>query len=63
MECIETEFPAIAAEFKNSNFEVNKTSRSFSLLPVDQAHEQTNKITKGDRGAIGLKESSTQLLR
>ena len=48
MECIETEFPAIAAEFKNSNFEVNKTSRSFSLLPVDQAHEQSNEIAKGD---------------
>ena len=48
MECIETEKPAIAAEFKNSNFEVNKTSRAFSLLPVDQAHEQNNKIAKGD---------------
>ena len=48
MECIETEIPEIAAEFKNSNFEVNKTSRAFSLLPVDQAHEQNNKIAKGD---------------
>ena len=48
MECIETEISAIAAEFKNSNFEVNKTSRAFSLLPVDQAHEQNNKIAKGD---------------
>ena len=63
VECIETEIPAIAAEFKNSNFEVNKTSRAFSLLSVDQAHEQNNKIAKGDWGAIGLKESSTQLLR
>ena len=48
MECIETEIPAIAAEFKNSNFEVNKTSRAFSLLPVDQAHEQNSKISKGN---------------
>ena len=48
MECIETEIPAIAAEFKNSNVEVNKTSRAFSLLPDDQAHEQNNKIAKGD---------------
>ena len=48
MECIETEIPAIAAEFKNSNFEVNKTSRAFSLLPVDQAHDQNNKIAKAD---------------
>ena len=35
MECIEREIPAIAAEFENSNFEVNKTSLAFSLLPVD----------------------------
>ena len=48
MECVETEIPAIAAEFKNSNFEVNKTSCAFSLLPVDQVHEQNNEIAKGD---------------
>ena len=63
MECRETEIPAIAAEFKNGNFVVNKTNRAFSSLPIDQAHEQKNKIVKGDEGAIGLTESSTQLLR
>ena len=63
MECLETEISAIAAEFKNGNFVVNKTNRAFSSLPIDQAHEQHNKIVKGDGGAIGLTESSTQLLR
>ena len=63
MECRETEIPAIAAEFKNGNFVVNKTNRAFSSLPIDQAHEQNNKIVKGNGGAIGLTESSTQLLR
>ena len=48
MECIETEIPAIAAEFKNSNFGVNKARHAFSLLPVDQAHEQNSKISKGN---------------
>ena len=62
MECLETEIPATAAEFKNSNFVVNKTNRAFSSLPIDQAHEQ-DKIVKGDGGAIGLTESSTQLVR
>ena len=62
MECRETEIPAIAAEFKNGNFVVNKTNRAFSSLPTDQAHEQNNKIVKGNGGAIGLTESSTQLL-
>jgi len=63
MECLETEISAIAAEFKNGNFVVNKTNRAFSSLPIDQAHEQNRKIVKGDGGAIGLTESSTQLLR
>ena len=62
-ECLEIEIPAIAAEFKNGNFVVSKTNRAFSSLPIDQAHEQNNKIIKGDGGAIGLTESSTQLLR
>ena len=48
---------------QEQNFVVNKTNRAFSSLPIDQAHKQTNKIVKGDGGAIGLTESSTQLLR
>jgi len=63
MACLETEIPAIAAEFKNGNFVVNKTNRAFSSLPIDQVHKQNRKIVKGDGGAIGLTESSTQLLR
>ena len=60
MECLETEIPAIAAEFKNSYFKVNKNNHAFSSLPVDQALEQNNKIVKG----LGeLTESATQLLR
>ena len=49
--------------FKNVNFVVNKINRTFSSLPIDQAHEKNNKIVKGDGGAIGLTGSSTQLLR
>lgn len=63
MGCLEREIPAIAAEFRNGNFVVNKTNRAFSSLHIDQAHEQNNKIVKGDGGAIYLTESSTQLLR
>jgi len=61
MECLETEIPATSAEFKNGNLVV-KTNPAFSSLLIDQAHEQSNKIVKGDGGAIGLTESSTQLL-
>ena len=50
-------------KLKNGNFVVNKTNRAFSSLPIDQAHEQNNKMDNGDGGAISLTESSTQLLR
>jgi len=42
---------------------VDKTNPAFFSLPIGQVHEQNNKIVKGDGGAIGLTESSTQLLR
>jgi len=60
MQCLDTEIPATSAEFKNGSFVVDKTNPAFSSLPIDQAHEQNNKIVKGDRGATGLTESSTQ---
>jgi len=63
MECLETEIPATSAEFKNGNFVVDKTNHAFSSLPIGQAHEQNNKIFKGDVGAIGLTESSKKSLR
>ena len=63
MECLETEIPAVATELKKGNCLVNKTNPAFFLLHIDHAHEQNNKIVKGDRGAIGLTETSTHLLR
>jgi len=62
MECLETEIPATSAEFKNGNFVLDKTNPAFSSLLIGQAHEQNNKIVKGEGGAIGLTESSSQSL-
>jgi hypothetical protein len=55
--------PSVEAEFQKGNFVVQKTHRSFSAIPIDQAHEQNNKCVKGDGGAVGLMENSSQLLR
>lgn len=55
--------PTVALEFKNGQFVVQKSSKSFSSIPIDQAHEQNNKCVKGDGGAIGLTENSSELLR
>ena len=35
----------------------SKTSRQFSSMPLDQAHEQHNAIVKGSGGAVGLTEN------
>ena len=45
------------------NFVVFKTVQKFSSIRIDHAHEQNNKIVKGDRGAVGLPENSAELAR
>ena len=37
--------------------------QKFSAIPIDYKHEQNNKKVKGDGGAIGLTENSSELLR
>ncbi|KAK3097011.1 hypothetical protein FSP39_005574 [Pinctada imbricata] len=60
---LDTLHPAVKREFEDGKFVVNKTGRGFSSIALDHAHEQNNKLVKGDGGAIGLTENSTQLLR
>ena len=60
---IETRHPFMAQEFKNGHFAVHKTEKMFSAIAIDQAHEQNNKIIKGDGGAIGLTEDPSALRR
>ncbi len=42
---------------------LTKTSRKFSSMPLDQAHEQNNAAVKGPGGAVGLTENPTALKR
>jgi hypothetical protein len=63
MVSLPTRLPAITKEFEDGNFVVRKTKKVFSALPIDQAHEQNNKCVKGDGGAVGLTENSSELLR
>ena len=55
--------PSLVSEFKNGHFVVKKSHRHFSAVPIDQAHEQNNKVVKGDGGAIGLTKDYAKLLR
>ena len=49
--------PYVYHQFQNNGFVVQKTSRRFSSIAVDQAHEQNNALVKGDGGAVGLTEN------
>ena len=46
--------PNVLAEFKTGKFFICKTSNKFSVMAIDQCHEQNNALVKGSRGAIGL---------
>ena len=60
---LESSHPELHKEFKAGNFVVHKTSRQFSAMALDQAHEQTNAFIKADGGAIGLTEDPSALRR
>ena len=55
MECL----PApILKEFEeHRHWVIKKTTNRFSTIPIDQAHEQNNKIIKGCGGMVGLTEN------
>ena len=55
--------PNLESEFEAGNFVVHKTQCVHSGIAIDHAHEQNNKCVKGDGGAIGLTENSSELLR
>lgn len=63
MMTLEKKHPEVAQEFQNGKFIVHKTSRQFSGMAIDQAHEQANAVVKGDGGAIGLTENAQALRR
>ena len=60
---MEQKHPQLAVEFHNGKFVVHKSSRQFSAMAIDQAHEQANAVIKGDGGAIGVTEDPSALRR
>ena len=55
--------PDVARHFAEGGFVVHKTKRPLSAIAIDHAHEQHNKIVKGDGGAVGLLQNPRALLR
>ena len=63
MQRLSTIHPNIAAQFAEGKFVGQKTLNRFSAIAIDHAHEQNNKVVKGDGGAIGLMQNTSELLR
>ena len=42
---------------------MQKTTNTFSSIPLDQAHKQKNELIKGDGEIIGIAENPSALLR
>ena len=55
--------PSIYDEFVKGNFVLHESSRIFSGIALDQAHEHNNRFVKSDGGVIGITEHETALLR
>ena len=55
--------PDVFKHFKHGAFIVHKTTRAFSSIALDHAHEQVNAIIKGEGGAVGLTENPAALRR
>ena len=56
--------PQIFDEFpRDGNFVISRTQHAFSLIRINQHHEQLNKDIKDDGGIIGLTENKDQFNR
>jgi len=63
MVALKNTHPLLETEFQKGNFTVSKTSRAFSSIAVDHAREQSNKLIKGEGGAVGLTGNDQALRR
>ena len=61
MMSLEEDHPDVAREFHKGNFVVHKSTRAFSAIAIDHAHEQNNAVIKGDGGAVGVTEDPAAL--
>ena len=49
---------SVRKEFEQEgHWVLSKTNNKFSTTPIDQAHEQANKVVKSAGGAVGLTEN------
>jgi hypothetical protein len=54
---------SVKESFSLGHWVISKTKNRYSSMPIDQAHEQENKIVKGCGGAVGLMDNHAALHR
>ncbi|XP_052123378.1 uncharacterized protein LOC127749403 [Frankliniella occidentalis] len=59
---LEKHHPELWNAFQKGYFVAAKSSRRFSTISLDQAHEQLNATLKGNGGVVGLTDSPSALL-
>eukprot|EP00794_Sanderia_malayensis_P004062 gene4062-4614_t len=60
---LEVLHPEIYTEFMDGKFVVQKSKKKFSCIGVDHAHEQNNKVVKGDGGVIRILDQPNALMK
>lgn len=63
MVTLKEKHPQLAQEFESGKFVVYKSSRDFSAMAIDQAHDQANAVIKADWGVVGVTEDPSALRR
>ena len=55
--------PSLYTHFSEGRFVAHRTTKSFSVMALDKAHEQLNALVKGEGGAMGLTDNAVALRR
>ena len=55
--------PTVLQQFLKGHFLVQKSNCRFSMMALDQNHEQLNQIIKAEGGEVGLMENPAALTR
>ena len=55
--------PTMLKQFLKGHFVVQKSNRRFSMMALDQNHEQQNQIIKAEGGTVGVMENPAALTR
>ena len=56
MSTLGEKYPQLAHAFQRGECVVHKSSRDFSAIAIDQAHEQANAVIDANGGATGVTE-------